>query len=121
MKGQSYNKEDMVKQIYDFYNKHGKIVVRDLGRANNLPNITGIIFIWGSFQNCLKDLGVFKDNHCFNREYKSDEQMLDELRDFTVKYLQTYLYLPTEDKIDTCKYISSVSTYTKRFGNLKNA
>ena len=111
----------MVKQINAFYNKHGKIVIRDLKSANNLPTISGIVFIWGSFQNCLKDLGIFKDNYCFNRECKSDEQMLDELRNFTVKYLQTHLYLPTEDEIDVHKCMSSVSTYTKRFGNLKNA
>ena len=121
MVGQSYIKEDMVKQINAFYNKHGKIVVRDLKSANNLPTISGIIFIWGSFQNCLKELGIFKDSHCFNRECKTDEQMLDELRDFTTDYLKTHLFLPVEADVEACKSLSSVSTYTKRFGSLNNA
>lgn len=121
MIGQSYVKEDIVKQIYDFYSEHGKIVVRDLGRANNLPNITAIIFIWGSFQNCLKELGLFKDNHCFNRECKTDKQMLNELKEFTIEHLKTHLFLPTGDEIDSCKDISNSGTYIDRFDSLSNA
>lgn len=121
MIGQSYVKEDMVKQIYDFYNKHGKIVVRDLKITNNLPTITGIIFIWGSFQNCLKELGIFKDNHCFNRKCKTDEQMLDELKEFAIEHLKTHLFLPTYDEVDLCKNTSSSGTYLSRFGSLSNA
>ena len=49
MVGQSYVKEDITKQIYDFYNQHGKIVIRDLKSANNLPTVQAVIFIWGSF------------------------------------------------------------------------
>ena len=121
MVGQSYNKEEMTKQILDFYNKNGKIVVRDLGRKNNLPNITGIRFFWGSFQNCLKELGIFKDSPNFNREQKSKEQMLDELAKFTKEYLKTHLFLPIQDEIDDCKDISSVSTYIRWFGSIPNA
>lgn len=121
MKGQSYVKEDVIRQIYNFYNQHGRIVVRDLKSANNLPTIAAITYFWGSFQNCLRDLGIFQDSYCFNRKCKTDKQMLDELSVFTNNYLKEHLYLPTEEVVDLCKEISSVSTYTKRFGGLKNA
>lgn len=121
MIGQSYVKEDITKQIYDFYNQHGKIVIRDLKSANNLPTVQAVIFIWGSFQNCLKELGIFKDNHCFNRECKTDRQMLDELRSFTTDYLKKHLFLPVEADVEACKNLSSVSTYIRRFGSLSNA
>ena len=82
MKGQSSVKEDIIRQIYNFYNQHGRIVVRDLKSANNLPTIAAITYFWGSFQNCLRDLGIFQDSYCFNRKCKTDKQMLDELSVF---------------------------------------
>ena len=105
MKGQSYVKDDIIRQIYDFYNQHGRIVVRDLKSANNLPTITAITYFWGSFQNCLRDLGIFQDSYCFNKKQGLTEGnktnivvgkrgkkfplvYLDDTRDLIAKYLE---------------------------------
>lgn len=54
----------------------------------------------------------------FNGTYRTNEQMLDDLAEFTKEYLKSHLFLPTHEAIDSCKEISHSTTYDKKFGSL---
>lgn len=111
-----YTKEQVSQLIKDFYRENGKITVRDLGTKNALPTHYVIKNFFGSFKNCLDELGIDTSAPEFYREYKTDEQLLKELKEFTEKYLENNLFLPTLNEIDKEPNLSSSGTYIRRFG-----
>ena len=116
-----YSREEMINLVKDWYDKNGKIVIRDLRHKNGLPSATQIINEFGSFQQCLLEAKIqITDKYkLFNREHLSDEQLLEDYKKFVKEHLKTHMYLPTYDEIDGCDYIQSASTYERRFGTFK--
>lgn len=116
-----YSREEMLQLIKDWYNKTGKIVIRDLRHKNGLPSSTQVINEFGSFQQCLIEAGISIEdkNNLFNREHLSDEQLLEDYKKFVKEHLKNHMYLPTYEEIDNCNYIQSAGTYEKRFGTFR--
>lgn len=111
-----YTKEQALKLVKGFYDRNGKITTRDLTSKNGLPTTHTLISLFGSFKNCLDELGIDTSAPEFYREYKTDEQLLKELKEFTERYLENNLFLPTLDEIDKEPNLSSSATYIRRFG-----
>ena len=116
-----YSREEMITLVKDWYDKNGKIVIRDLRHKNGLPSVTQVINEFGSFQSCIKEANISTNDkeYLFKRECLSDEEMLDNYKRFVEEHLKTHMYLPTNNEINDCKYIQSASAYEKRFGNFK--
>lgn len=116
-----YSREEMIKLVKDWYDKNGKIVIRDLRHKNGLPSVTQVINEFGSFQNCIKEANIPTDDkeYLFQRECLSDEEMLDNYKRFVEEHLKTHMYLPTNDELDDCDYIQCSSVYIRRFGSFE--
>lgn len=116
-----YSREEMLHSVKDWYDKNGKIVIRDLRHKNGLPSVTQVINEFGSFQNCIKEANIPTDDkeYLFQREYLSDEEMLDNYKRFVEEHLKTHMYLPTNDEVDSCEYIQCSSVYIRRFGSFE--
>lgn len=112
-----YTKEQALKLVKDFYDKNGKITTRDLTSKNGLPTQYVLINLFGSYKNCLDELGIDTSSPEFQRENRTDEQLLCELKTFTEKYLENHLFLPTHDIINQEHSLASSSTYLIRFGS----
>lgn len=122
--GLNEEKENIIKAVQDFYNKNGKIIIRDMRVTNGLPNTEKMIKLFGTFQNLLMESNIpIPDNkkHNFNRVQLTNEKLLDDLKCFVEEHLKNHLYLPTNNDIDKCKAIQSCSTYIKRFRSFENA
>ena len=116
-----YSREEMIKLVKDWYDKNGKIVIRDLRHKNGLPSVKQVINEFGSFQNCIKEANIPTDDkeYLFQREYLSDEEMLDNYKRVVEEHLKTHMYLPTNDELDACDYIQCSSVYIRRFGSFE--
>lgn len=117
-------KELIIKAVNDFYDKNGKVVIRDMRVTNGLPNTEKMTRLFGTFQNLLLEANIpikEENKHNFNRVRLTDEQLLTELKCFVEKHLKTHVYLPINDEIDECKDIQSCSTYINRFKSFENA
>lgn len=116
-----YSREEMIKLVKDWYDKNGKIVIRDLRHKNGLPSVTQVINEFGSFQNCIKEANIPTDDkeYLFQRECLSDKEMLDNYKRFVEEHLKTHMYLPTNDELDACDYIQCSSVYIRRFGSFE--
>lgn len=122
--GLDKEKENIIKAVQNFYNKNGKIVIRDMRVTNGLPNTEKMTNLFGTFQNLLIESNIpIPDNkkHNFNRVQLTNEKLLDDLKCFVEEHLKNHLYLPTNNDIDKCKAIQSCSTYIKRFRSFENA
>lgn len=117
-----YTREEIISLVQDWYNKNGKIVIRDLRHKNGLPSAKQVINIFGSFQNCIKEANIPTNDkeYLFQRECLSDEEMLDNYKQFVKEHLKTHIYLPTNDEVDECPYIQSTCVYIRRFGSFEN-
>lgn len=111
-----YTKEQVLKLVKDFYDKNGKITTRDLTSKNGLPTQYVLINLFGSYKNCLDELGIDTSASEFYREYRSDERLLQELKEFTERHLENNLFLPTLDEIDREPSLVSSGTYIDRLG-----
>ena len=116
-----YSREEILHLVKDWYDKNGKIVIRDLRHKNGLPSVTQVINEFGSFQNCIKEANIPTDDkeYLFQRECLSDEEMLDNYKRFVEEHLKTHIYLPTNDEVDACEYIQCSSVYIRRFGSFE--
>ena len=116
-----YSREEIIDLVKNWYDKNGKIVIRDLRHKNGLPSVTQVINEFGSFQNCIKEANIPTNDkeYLFQRECLSDVEMLDNYRKFVEEHLKTHLYLPTNDEVDDCDYIQCASVYIRRFGSFE--
>ena len=116
-----YSREEILHLVKDWYDKNGKIVIRDLRHKNGLPSVTQVINEFGSFQNCIKEANIPTDDkeYLFQRECLSDEEMLDNYKRFVEEHLKTHIYLPTNNEVDACNYIQCASVYIRRFGSFE--
>jgi hypothetical protein len=117
-------KSVIIKNIKDFYEKNGKLTIRDLRVKNGLPNTDKMIKLFGTFQNLLLEANIpikEENKHNFNRIKLSDEKLLEDLNLFVERHLKTHIYLPTNKEIDADKNIQSCSTYINRFKSFENA
>lgn len=116
-----YSREEILHLVKDWYDKNGKIVIRDLRHKNGLPSVKQVINEFGSFQNCIKEANIPTDDkeYLFQRECLSDEEMLDNYKRFVEEHLKTHIYLPTNDEVDACEYIQCTSVYIRRFGSFE--
>lgn len=116
-----YSREEMLHLVKDWYDKNGKIVIRDLRHKNGLPSVTQVINEFGFFQNCIKEANIPTDDkeYLFQKECLSDEEMLNNYKRFVEEHLKTHIYLPTNDEVDACEYIQCSSVYIRRFGSFE--
>ena len=116
-----YSRDEMLNLVKDWYNKNGKIVIRDLRHKNQLPSVAQVVNEFGSFQNCIKEANIPTDDkeHLFQRECLSDTEMLDGYKRFVEEYLKTHIYLPTNKEVDACDYIQDAGVYIRRFGSFE--
>lgn len=111
-------KADIITNVQNFYNKNGKIVIRDLRKKNGLPSTERVTKMFGSFQNLLLEAGISineENKRNFNRIKLTDEQLLYDLKCFTEKHLLDNIYLPKNDEIDNELSLQSSTTYINRF------
>lgn len=116
-----YDRNEIINLVQEWYEKHGKIVIRDLKHRNGLPSVTQVINTFGSFQKCIKEAGIPTDDkeHLFRREKLPDEEMLNRYKMFVEEHLKTHIYLPTNDEVDACEYVPNTCCYIKRFGSFE--
>jgi len=120
----NFTKEEVVNLALKYYKSNGKIILRDFINKNGLPSSYIVTKLFGSFENFLKEAAIpIKEDklHNFGRQLLTDEEMLNVLKNFTDKYLQTHIYLPINDEIDKNKSIPSCSAYISRFSSFDNA
>lgn len=113
-----YDREEIIELIKKWCREHGKIKIRDLRHKNNMPSVTQVISIFGSFKNCLLESGVGIDKNVesmFNRKSLSDEELLNKFKSFVDKHLQTHITLPTFKDIDNDKSFSNKNVFIERF------
>ncbi|RFZ78232.1 hypothetical protein DS742_14030 [Lacrimispora amygdalina] len=117
-----YTNDEIISLIKNWYDKNGKIVIRDLRHKNGLPSVTQVINAFGSFQNCLKeaDINVYDKEYLFQRECLTDNEMLINYKKFVEEHLKTNIYLPTNDEVDACDYIQCTSVYIRRFSSFEH-
>lgn len=119
-----YTKQEVIRMVRDYYNKHGKIVIRDLKNKNGLPSVGPMIKLFGTFENLLREANIdIPEDKAYNfgRVCLSDTELLKLLNDFTKKHLKSHIFLPTYDDIENCSALPSCSTYTSRFKSIESA
>lgn len=114
-----YTKEEIIELAQNWFNEHGKLVQRDLKHSNGLPSSTQVTKNFGTLQNLLKEAGIQSTTNpnLFNREQLSNEEMLENYKNFVENHLKTHMFLPTNDDMDKCQSIQSTSVYINRFGS----
>lgn len=114
-----YTKEEIIELAQNWFNKHSRLVQRDLKHANGLPSSAQVIKHFGTLQNLLKEANIQSTTNpnLFNREQLSDDEMLENYRVFVDEHLKTHMFLPTKDDMDKCQSIQSTSVYINRFGS----
>lgn len=115
-----YSREEIKSLVTDWYNTHGKIVIRDLRHKNNLPSVTQVTNEFGTFQDCLIECGIYVKTPTFDRVSYSDDELINMYRNFVDEHLSMNLYLPTNEDIDSNEDIPSSSTFVHRFGSFEN-
>ena len=114
-----YTKEEIIELAQNWFNEHGRLVQRDLKHSNGLPSSTQVTKNFGTLQNLLKEAGIQSTTNpnLFNREHLSNEEMLENYKNFVENHLKTHMFLPTNDDMDKCQSIQSTSVYINRFGS----
>lgn len=114
-----YTKEEIIELAQNWFNEHGRLVQRDLKHSNGLPSSTQVTKNFGTLQNLLKEAGIQSTTNpnLFNREQLSNEEMLENYKNFVENHLKTHMFLPTNDDMDKCQSIQSTSVYINRFGS----
>ena len=118
-----YTREEIISLVQQYYKKNGKIVIRNLRHKNNLPSVTQVINLFGSFQQCLIDSKIDVDiagNNLFNREQLSKDEISKRYKKFVEEYLKTHMLLPTCEEIDKEGTLPSSGTILLKFGSIDN-
>lgn len=117
-----YTKEEILDLAKNWFNKHGRLVQRDLKHSNGLPSSCQVTKHFGTLQNLLKeaDIKSTTNPNLFNREQLSDKEMLENYKKFVQEHLKTHMFLPTNDDLDKCNSIQSTSVYINRFSSFDN-
>ena len=117
-----YTKEEIIELAQNWFDKHGRLVQRDLKHANGLPSSCQVTKHFGTLQNLLKEACIQSttNSNLFNRERLSDEEMLENYKKFVEEHLKTHMFLPTNDDLDRCQSIQCTSVYISRFGSFNN-
>lgn len=117
-----YTKEEIIELAQKWFEKYGKLVQRDLLHKNGLPSSSQVKKHFGSLQNLLKEANIKSTTNpnLFNREQLSDDELLRNYKFFVENHLKTHMFLPTNDDLNKCESMKSVSLYISRFGSFDN-
>lgn len=117
-----YTKEEIIELAQKWFEKYGKLVQRDLLHKNGLPSSSQVKKHFGSLQNLLKEANIKSTTNpnLFNRKQLSDDELLRNYKFFVENHLKTHMFLPTNDDLNKCESMKSVSLYISRFGSFDN-
>jgi len=119
----SAKKDDISKVLLSFYKTKGDLKYVDLGKKNNLPSIRKVRSIYGSFEKCKKDLGIY--THAWGKvNIKKVVLEFTELNDLeTLKHTYFYSTLRPKSfslpKLGLPSYHTLVSNYGSWLNFLK--
>lgn len=123
---QKYNDEELISLLHEYYYHYGKIPSqRDIESNKNFPSQITFFNRFSSFQNALKEAGLFVDSKLFHRERYKEE---DVLKCFEI-FIEKHSRFPTskerilpENNFPTSNVISrfySIEEIRKIFGYSK--
>ncbi|MCA1021653.1 homing endonuclease associated repeat-containing protein [Halobacillus litoralis] len=115
----SYSKEELIKQLQDYYNNFKKVPTQRSLKVHGYAGSKSFYNHFGSFKNALKEAGLLdlrKDKHQFCETY-TDEEMLNSLRN----YMKDKNRIPNHEEMSSSMVSPSVPSYDRRFGSIYKA
>lgn len=83
---QRYSDEELISFIHEYYYHFGKTPTqRDIDNNKSFPSLVTFFNRFGSFQNALKESGLFKDSGLFHRKKHTKEGILEIFQEFCKK------------------------------------
>ncbi|MCS0542962.1 hypothetical protein NXY55_23580, partial [Aeromonas veronii] len=110
-----YEKNELISFLQWYYDKYQHVPkTRELDSCSDYPSAGVFRRVFGSLDNAITEANITNAEY---RKYYTDEELLNSIH----RYVNDFNKIPTVGGMDNAKGYPSTSTYTKRFGNLRNA
>lgn len=111
-----YERQELIDFLCWYYEKFGSIPkTRVLDSCSDYPSAGVFRRVFGSLDNAVIETGIFEEGEYKN--FYTDHELLE----YIWKYTKEFNAIPTVSGMDNAKKYPSSSTFTKRFGSLRNA
>jgi len=118
-----YTREELLEILNKYINNKGVVPKQtDFKPFNGLPSFNVYYKNFGSLKNIYTILCIDEiDNLRFNKKIYTDNELLNILKEETIKHLNNNLFLITEEEFNNHPILPHSSIYQRRFGGVINS